>query len=84
MNGSKALKLIPLLMSRAIMPKPIAKAMPNPNVGMNAVRPLVIGIKDAPITWQITEVATRAMMLGVNVAIVRISHWFFIGQSISN
>ena len=76
MNGSKALKLIPLLMSRAIMPRPIAKAMPNPNVGMNAVRPLVIGINDAPITWQIAEVATRAMMLGVNVAIVRISHWF--------
>lgn len=59
-------------MSRAIMPRPIAKAMPNPNVGRISVRPFVIGIKDAPMTWQITEVATRAIMLGVNVAILRI------------
>ena len=49
-NGSSALKLIPLFISRAMVPRPVAKAMTKPTVGMISVSPFVIGIKDAPIT----------------------------------
>ena len=70
MNGSSALKLIPLFIKRAIMPRPAAKAIPKPTVGMTSVSPFVNGINEAPITWQMTEVATSAIMLGVNVLIL--------------
>ena len=69
-NGNSALKLIPLFISRAIIPRPVAKAMQKPIVGMISVSPFVIGINEAPITWQMTEVATSAIMLGVNVIIL--------------
>ena len=72
MNGSSALKLIPLFIKRAMMPRPVAKAIPKPTVGANSVSPLVNGINDAPITWQMTEVATSAIMVGVNVLILSI------------
>ena len=66
-NGSSALKLIPLFIRRAMMPRPVAKAIPKPIVGTTSVSPLVNGINEAPSTWQMTEVATSAIMLGVNV-----------------
>ena len=69
-NGSSALKLIPLFIRRAMMPRPVAKAIPKPIVGTTSVSPLVNGINEAPITWQMTEVATSAIMLGVNVLIL--------------
>ena len=71
MNGSSALKLMPLFIRRAMMPRPVAKAMPKPIVGIISVSPFVIGISEAPITWQTTEVATSAIMLGVNVIMLR-------------
>jgi len=70
MNGSSALKLIPLLIKRAMMPRPVAKAIPKPIVGATSVSPLVNGINEAPITWQMTEVATSEIMLGVNMLIL--------------
>ena len=50
-----------------MIPRPVAKAIPEPIVGTTSVSPLVNGINEAPITWQMTEVATSAIMLGVNV-----------------
>ena len=44
--------------------------MPKPIVGATSVSPLVNGINDAPITWQMTEVAKSAIMVGVNVLIL--------------
>ena len=44
--------------------------MQKPIVGMISVSPFVIGINEAPITWQMSEVATSAFMLGVNVIIL--------------
>ena len=61
----------PLLAITAMMPRPVANAMPKPIVGIISVSPFVIGISEAPITWQTTEVATSAIMLGVNVIMLR-------------
>ena len=69
-NGNSALKLIPLFIRRAMMPRPVAKAIPKPIVGTTSVSPLVNGINEAPITWQMTEVATSAIMLGVKELIL--------------
>ena len=44
--------------------------MPKPIVGATSVSPLVNGINEVPITWQMTEVAKSAIMVGVSVLIL--------------
>ena len=51
------------------MPRPAAKTVPKPIDGATPASPFVNGINEAPITWQMTEVATSVIMLGVNVLI---------------